>query len=96
MVAWSPSKEAARALHDALPLLENAASVTIVVVDDHLTRMEKAQPGADIAKHLARHDIAAEVRHVPCSDAGVTQTLLNEAVYLGADMIVLGGYGHSR
>jgi nucleotide-binding universal stress UspA family protein len=96
MVAWSPSKEAARALNDALPLMVNAATVTIVTVDDSVTRMERGQPGADIAVHLARHDIAAELRHVPCGRDGVTGTLLDESRHIGADLIVLGGYGHSR
>jgi nucleotide-binding universal stress UspA family protein len=96
MIAWSPSKEAARAVHDALPLLRNAQSVRITVVDDSSTRTEQDNAGVDIARHLARHEVHAEVKHVPRGSHGVTRTLLDEAKYFGADLIVLGGYGHSR
>ncbi len=95
-VAWSPTREAARAVHDALPLLRAAAEVRIVVVDDDRTRTERDQPGADIAQHLARHGVKAEVRYVPAGSNGITATLLDEARYSGAELIVLGGYGHSR
>jgi nucleotide-binding universal stress UspA family protein len=96
VVAWSPTREAARAVHDALPLLRAAAEVRIVVVDDERTKTESDQPGADIALHLARHRVKADVRHVPAGPNGVTATLLDEARYAGAELVVLGGYGHSR
>jgi nucleotide-binding universal stress UspA family protein len=96
MIAWSPSEEATRALHEALPLLRNAEAASVIVVDTFLTRLEKDNPGVDIARHLARHDIKAEIKHVPLGSYGVTRTLLDESRYFGADMIVLGGYGHSR
>jgi nucleotide-binding universal stress UspA family protein len=96
MIAWSPSEEATRALHEAMPLLRQAGSVTVVVVDTFETRFEKDHPGVDISRHLARHDIKAEMKHVPLGNHGVTRTLLDEARYIGAEMIVLGGYGHSR
>ncbi len=95
-VAWSPSRESTRALHDALPLLRSAEAVSIVVVDAFETRWEKGHPGVDIGLHLARHDVQAEVKHVPLGNHGVTRTLLDELRYFGADMVVLGGYGHSR
>ncbi len=96
MVAWSPTREAARAVHDALPLLRTAAEVRIVVVDDERTKVELDQPGADIALHLARHGVRAYAHYVPAGPNGVTATLLDEARYGGAELIVLGGYGHSR
>ncbi len=96
LVAWAPTREAARAVHDALPLLRAAEEVRIVVVDDDRTREERDQPGADIAAHLARHGVTAHVRHVPNGPNGVTATLLDEARYAGAELLVLGGYGHSR
>ena len=95
-VAWSPTREATRAVHDALPLLAAAELVRIVVVDDSRTRVEADQPGADIAAHLARHGVMSEVRFVPKGDAGVTGTLIDETRFFGADLMVLGGYGHSR
>jgi nucleotide-binding universal stress UspA family protein len=96
MVAWSPSEEATRALHEAMPLLRNAEAVSVVVVDNFDTQWEKGHPGVDIGRHLARHDVKAEVKHVPPGNLGVTHTLLDESRYFGADLVVLGGYGHSR
>jgi len=96
LVAWSPTREASRAVHDALPLLRGAEEVRIVVVDDARARAESGEPGADIAAHLARHGCAADVRFVPAGAGGVTSVLLDEARHFGADLIVLGGYGHSR
>lgn len=95
VVAWSPTREAARALHDALPLLQRASGVRVVVVDDG-ARVESDSPGVDIAEHLAYQGVAADVKFVPRKAAGVTGTLLDEARYFDASMIVLGGYGHSR
>ena len=95
-VGWSPTREATRAVHDALPMLKAAELVRIVAVDDPRARSESGEPGADIAAHLARHGVQAEVRFVPKGDSGVTGTLVDEARYCGAELMVLGGYGHSR
>lgn len=95
MVAWSPTREASRAIHDALPLLAAADHISVVVVAEEWTRPEQ-NPGDDIACHLARHDIAVEVRHVPAAGKLVSQVLLDEARFQGAELIVMGGYSHSR
>jgi nucleotide-binding universal stress UspA family protein len=95
-VGWSPTREATRAIHDALPLLMAAELVMVVAVDDPRARSESGEPGADIAAHLARHGVEAEVRFVPKGEGGVTGTLVDEARYCGAELMVLGGYGHTR
>lgn len=95
MVAWSATREATRAVNDALPLLQRATLVTVVVVADDGVRHEQ-NPGDDIARHLARHDVSVEVKHVPASGDLVHRVLLDEARFQGADMIVMGGYSHSR
>lgn len=95
LVAWSAERESARALHDAMPLLRSAGQVRIVVVDNGTPGLEK-NPGDDIARHLARHDIKVDVKHVPAGGELTYKVLLNEARFLGADMLVMGGYGHSR
>jgi nucleotide-binding universal stress UspA family protein len=96
MIAWRPGREATRALHDALPLLKVAAEVRLIAVDEHMTTHHEPEPGMDIARHLARHDIQADVKHIPGSGGTTARLLLDEARYFGADLIVMGGYGHSR
>ncbi len=53
-------------------------------------------PGADLAHYLASHGVKAEADHYKSEGKGVGVVLLNEAANIGADMIVVGGYGHSR
>jgi nucleotide-binding universal stress UspA family protein len=96
MIAWRPGREAVRAVHDALPLLKLADEVRLVVVDEGVTAVREPQPGLDIARHLARHDVEVDVKHVPGSGGATAGLLMDEARYFGADLIVMGGYGHSR
>ena len=93
LVAWNASREATRAVHDALPLLRAAESVVVLAVDPpeqgHI-------PGADIAAHLAHHGVHVEARHSVAPDIEVGDELLNMASDLGSDLIVMGAYGRSR
>lgn len=92
-VAWNGSREAARALADAMPLLDKAKSVEIFIAGDpELGDL----PGADIAAHLARHGIKVDVYRSPGSEVSVGDALLNRVAETGADLIVMGGYGRSR
>ncbi len=97
VVAWQTTRESARALHDALPLLGQAESVDIVSIvpgDDALRRQE--EPGADVAAHLARHGIKVNVITRPRGEESVASALLHQARESAAHLIVAGGYGHSR
>lgn len=97
LVAWNASRESARALHDALPLMRGAEQVTVMVADvDGGEAEEAAAPGADICLHLARHGIVAQAQHVRGSDIDVSDILLSRAADLDVDLIVMGAYGHSR
>lgn len=93
VVAWNASREAARAVADAMPILEEATSVEVFAVEPN--GMGDA-PGADIAAHLARHGINATASKTSGLDIDVGDVLLNEVADNGADLIVMGGYGHSR
>lgn len=95
LIAWSPEREAVRAVNDAMSVLACAEQVTIVVINTGSMMAEK-NPGDDMARHLARHDVKVDVKHVPSNGEPVHTVLLNEARYLGADLLVMGGYGHSR
>ncbi|WP_237217460.1 universal stress protein [Falsiroseomonas oryziterrae] len=97
LVAWNASREATRALHDALPLLRLMESVTVLTIDPATgADGDGGRPGADIAPHLARHGLAVTTRTVAGSDIAAGDVVLNEAADLGADLIVMGAYGHSR
>ena len=97
VVAWQPTREATRALHDALPLLMGATSVDIVTVDPIVSETRHGEdPGVDIASHLARHDLSVNVVVLPHRGERVATTLLRHAAESGAQLFVAGGYGHSR
>lgn len=97
IVAWDGSREAARAANDAIPLLQLAGEVVVMVVNArNLGGRLGEQPGADIATHLARHDVRVEVKQVQSGGLGIGDVLLSQATDEGADLLVMGGYGHSR
>ncbi len=97
LAAWDASREATRAVNDALPFLEKAEKVEVVAVNPtKAARRHGEEPGADIALHLARHDVKVEVQHFSVSDIGPGDTLLSRLSDVGADMLVMGAYGHSR
>ena len=93
MVAWNGTREASRAVHDALPLLAGADQVMIYSVNPsdqgHI-------PGADIATHLARHGVRAEAHKTVGRDLEVGDILLSAISDHGISLLVMGAYGHSR
>lgn len=97
MVAWDGGKEAARALNDALPILERAETVTVLSVNPATAEYGKRRiPGADIALHLARHGVNVETVSRSSAETSVSEVILNEIASKGADLLVMGVYGHSR
>jgi nucleotide-binding universal stress UspA family protein len=97
LVAWNASREAARAVADALPFLTRAEAVQVLVVDaqTHPTAHGE-EPGADIAQHLVRHGAKVDVRRLSSGGVAVGRLILSEAAAFGADLVVMGAYGHSR
>jgi nucleotide-binding universal stress UspA family protein len=97
LVAWNASREATRAVNDALPLLRDAKSVTVLAVNPKRGIEGHGEvPAADICLHLARHGVKAEAAHTIAKDISEGDALLSYAADLGVDLIVCGGYGHSR
>jgi nucleotide-binding universal stress UspA family protein len=94
MVCWDGSRSAARAAADAMPFLKRAKAVQLVMVSQHGKSDET--PGADIAQHLARHGVTVEVKPIVAPDTKTADVLLSHAADSSADLLVLGGYGHSR
>ena len=97
VIAWKPTREAARSVHDALPLLREADAVDVVVVDPEPGEKSYGEdPGADIAAHLARHGLRVEVISLPRMNFSTAYAVLDHARSIGAGLLVAGGYGHSR
>ena len=97
VIAWSPTRESSRAVADAMPFLHRADTVSVVVIDPVVGETAHgAEPGADIAAHLARHGLSVEVETRPSMNASVAYAVLLHARKVGADLVVAGGYGHSR
>jgi nucleotide-binding universal stress UspA family protein len=98
LVSWNASREAVRAVHYALPMLQRAAQVDVAVFDpDKLPSTYRAVPDKDIVDSLARHGIGAKVkRQVTTSDIDIANALLSLAADLSSDLLVMGCYGHSR
>lgn len=96
VVAWNGSKEAARAIASALPLLQKAEQVDLVVFDpDSALGLHGQEPGADMVRHLAQHGVRAELT-VTRAGREEDHALLAFAAQKGADLIVMGAYGRSR
>jgi nucleotide-binding universal stress UspA family protein len=97
VIAWNGRREAARAAFDALALLPRGADVTILWAD---TSADPAvggdASGADLATALARHGLSCETTRVRAPDGDAARCILSEAAGRGADLIVMGAYGHSR
>jgi nucleotide-binding universal stress UspA family protein len=97
VVAWDASREAARAVRDALPILIPAEAVKVVSVNPRPAELGHGDvPGADIALYLARHGVNVEVQRVETRDLDVGNALLSHVASEAADLLVMGGYGHSR
>ncbi len=96
MIAWNGSSEAARAVADSLPFLRIASKVKVVSIGEGKDAEEEAPESRDLCRHLSIHGIEAEPITLPTPEIGVPEALLSRAAAQGADLIVIGAYGHSR
>lgn len=97
IIAWNESKEATRAVHDALPLLEFAESIQVVSISKNEEQEKMSMIYCnDLRTHLSHHGLNVEVVSPARSPKGVGETLLQNALEFDADLIVMGAYGHSR
>lgn len=94
VIGWSPTREATRAVHDAIPMIEPGANVAIVTV----TGGESSDPAdvTELARALDRHGLAVEVVHRNAPKPDIAEMLEREALERGSDLIVTGAFGHSR
>lgn len=94
-VAWDFSRPAARAVADALPLLEKAKKVHVLTVANEKV-IESRRPTAEFAKYLGRHDVDVVLDTVDAADRRIGDILESYVTSCNADMLVMGAYGHSR
>jgi nucleotide-binding universal stress UspA family protein len=90
LVPWNGSRQAGRALADAIPFLQRAEANEVITFD------REAPPGPDLPAFLARHDAAARVVAQPSGGIGIGQAILSRAADHVADLIVMGAYSHRR
>lgn len=95
VIGWNGSKEAARAVFDALPLLKEAEFVEVLVVDPVERRPDDLQQGEAIAAALARHGVKAELVAAQKGRGSIEEAIVEHCDVAKADLLVLGAYGHS-
>jgi len=95
LVCWDGSRAAARAAGDALPFLARAQGIEVLIVAGERGKTDEI-PGADVGQHLARHGLKVDVKRIVATQSDVANTILSYVADFGADLIVMGGYGHSR
>ena len=95
LVCWSATRESTRAVTDALPLLKLAKHVHVATFNPRRPAHGEV-PGADIGLYLARHGVKVEVSEYRGKELDVGSQILSRAADLSSDLIVMGGYGHSR
>ncbi|KAA3631108.1 MAG: universal stress protein [Proteobacteria bacterium] len=94
MLAWDASPAATRALHDAMPMMEDMDEVVILVIDDDKQEwIGGVRPGEEISEHLSAHGIDNRVQRVVSGSATTSTIILNELSDLGVDLLIMGGYG---
>jgi nucleotide-binding universal stress UspA family protein len=97
LVAWDGTREAARALHDALPLIGKAEAVTVMTVRTRAASFEQDAPLLErLMRHLERHGIPARSEETLRGDMPISDVLLSRAADLAVDLIVAGAYHHSQ
>lgn len=94
MIAWSPVPQAARAVRYSLPFIADAESVHLALVNAEADG-DTARTGEKMASYLERHGLSVSIDHLSGSDE-VANILNRHADKMDADLIVMGGYGHSK
>ncbi|PJE30274.1 Universal stress protein family protein [Pseudooceanicola antarcticus] len=96
MIAWNETPEALAAVRKALPLLQKAGSAHVVIIDPPVHGPNRSDPGGMLATWLARHGVTAEIDVISKTLPRVSEVIRRHATDIGADMIIMGAYGHSR
>jgi len=95
MLCWDGSRAATRAIADSMPFLQKAKQVEIVMVSGNKPKNDEIA-GVDLGQHLARHGLKIDVKRITSPEIDIASTILSYAADSSTDLIVMGGYGHSR
>jgi len=97
LLAWDSGVECTRAAREALDIMISAEAVHVTIVDPDTSSIANGpEPGADIAAYLAHHGIKVDVDRLPSGGEPIADVLKQHATDISADLVVMGGYGHSR
>jgi len=97
VVAWNASREARRAVSEAMAFLTDADDVVVLLVNPKIGMSDHgADPGADIGAHLAHHGVRARIERINADGDDIGETIVQRATDLDAELLVAGAYGHSR
>ncbi|NIZ11594.1 universal stress protein [Pseudooceanicola sp. HF7] len=96
LLAWNETPEALAAIRKAMPILKSAEEVHIVVIDPPAHGLDRSDPGGMLAGWLSRHGVSAEIEVIAKTLPRISDLIMRHATELGADMVVMGAYGHSR
>jgi nucleotide-binding universal stress UspA family protein len=95
LICWDGGTPAARAVHDAKPFLHKATTIDVVTVNENEDTASEVSSTALIT-HLARHDLSVRSHRITADTSNIHNAILSLAADNGTDLIVMGGYGHSR
>lgn len=96
-IAWNTHLHTARAVHKALPLLRQAEDVIVGCIDPVMSEYRQGEdPGVDVAAWLTHHDCTVTVQQYPSGGHDIGRCILDRSAEVGADLIVMGSYSHSR
>ncbi|MEE4187679.1 MAG: universal stress protein [Roseobacter sp.] len=96
LIGWNESAEAIRAVRAAMPLLQKAEAVHLAIIDPPETGPERSDPGGALAVYLSRHGVRCDIQVMTRQGLKVSERLSQHVTETGSDLLVMGGYGHSR
>ncbi|PCI41411.1 MAG: universal stress protein [Rhodospirillaceae bacterium] len=97
VIAWDGGAKSARAVNDAIPLLQDRKEIICLIINAEDRKGAHGHaPGADLKAHLARYGVDVKIECITVTDIGIDRAILNFLADSGADLLVMGAYGHSR
>lgn len=96
LICWDGGTPAARAVHNAMPFLRKATAIDVVTINENEEDAASEVSSTALLAHLARYDLSASHHGITADTPNIHNAILSLAADIGTDLIVMGGYGHSR